>query len=104
MDLKDVIKSNREKAIEAHNAFHAGHHDVAENFLMEQMLKTCAYFDGKITLPEHVKQANDTSSHEDKLPATPAQAPGAEVPRPGVVPFQNPPKIHPASRLEKPDQ
>ena len=30
MDLKDVIEKVNEQAMEAHNAFHAGQHDVAE--------------------------------------------------------------------------
>ena len=76
MDLKDVIKEVRDKAVEAHNAFHAGHHDVAENYLMEQMLKICAYFNGNITLPEVVKTSASTEKTEDEQKEKPEAALG----------------------------
>ena len=84
MDLKDVIADLDRTAKEAHNAFHAGHHDVAENYLMEQMLETCAYFDGKITLPEHVTKSATNETPPAEQSEKPAEVPGAQV-RPAAV-------------------
>jgi len=35
MELKEVIEISRQKIIEAHNAFYAGHPDVAKSYLVE---------------------------------------------------------------------
>ena len=104
MDLKDVIKSNREKAIEAHNAFHAGHSDVAENYLMEQMLKTCAYFDGKITLPGGVNEPTDKLKPAEVQSEKPAAVPGDAVRPAAVLPADEGSKVLPASQFQKPNQ
>lgn len=35
MELKEIIEISRQKIIEAHNAFYAGHPDVAKSYLVE---------------------------------------------------------------------
>ena len=79
MDLKDVIADVREKAIEAHNAFHAGHGDVSEKYLLEIAEKIVEYLE--ITIPKKVDvtEATDIQTPANEQTEKPAAAPGASL-------------------------
>ncbi len=104
MDLKDVIADVSEKAIEAHNAFHAGHGDVAENNLDEIRLKVAAYFDLTVQLRGDVTESVTSEKPEATLAATPAQGSAAEAHPGGIVPFAENQNQKQASTAEKPNQ
>lgn len=104
MDLKDVIATCKQEQKEAELAFHAGHHDNAEGHLMAAMLMTGKYFDEKTTPAGDVTESATSETPAENSKTTPAQPQGPAAQAAGIVPFVDHPKIHPASRLEKPNQ
>lgn len=104
MDLKDVVESVRQKAIEVHNAFHAGHPDVAENYLRGIRAEIMDYEKDKATPERDVTESATSETPAETSKATPAQPAGPPAKAPGVVPFVDPPKILPASQFAKPNQ
>ena len=44
MELKKIIEISRQKIIETHNAFYAGHPEVAKSYLVETYNLLCKYF------------------------------------------------------------
>ena len=79
MDLKDILAEVETSTREAVLAFHAGHHDITENYLMNQMLTLCAYFDDKKEHGEPVTKATDKQVQEDEQKEKPAAVPGASL-------------------------
>ncbi len=79
MDLKDVIVTVRERAMEATNAFHAGHHDVAEQYLLEQLLEIQKYFNEKPTPAGDVTESTSSSPDAGPPEEKPAAVPGASA-------------------------
>ena len=86
MDLKDVIEDVRVKAIEAHNAFHAGHGDVAENYLGEISVAIDAYFIKPTTPAGDVTESATSEKPAETQTEKPAEVPGAQVRPAAVVP------------------
>lgn len=92
MDLKDVIAKVNKQAMEAHNAFHAGHHDVAELHL------------GRIWwliedgLPGHGTKKSDVteSATSEKMDAE-----LKELPHPAVGPEAQPAAGDPAAAAQQ---
>lgn len=84
MDLKDVIATVREKAIEAHNAFHAGHHDVAEQYLAGIRAQIVEYERAPEQRTEDVTESATSEKPAEASPATPA-APGGPAAQAGAV-------------------
>ena len=72
MDLKDVVSNVNKKAEEASRAFHAGHPDVAENYLMEQMLEIGKYFDERTTPAGDVTESVTSETASEVPEAKPA--------------------------------
>ena len=89
MDLKDVVEKVNRDALEALNAFHAGHHDTAEKYLYEIEKKVVEYLRVPATPAGDVTKSatSETSAEkkEEKLaqdpgsPAQPAATPGADA-------------------------
>lgn len=79
MDLKDVVSSVYANAAEAHKAFHAGHHDTAENYLKSVKIQVDKYLDEKPPpLAEVAEQATsemDVESQKEK----PVEDPGSKT-------------------------
>lgn len=80
MDLKDVIASVCEKAKEAHDAFHAGHHDTARGFLDRIGSEVATYLYKPATPADGVTESATTVKDPETLAEKPAQAPGAVLP------------------------
>ena len=104
MDLKDVIADVRQKAIEAHNAFHAGHKDVARNYLGEIRSEIQVFFGegkepwGDVTAPTDKQKPAEVQSEK------PDEVPDAQVRPAAVLPADEGSQVHPASQLQKPTQ
>lgn len=77
MDLKDVVQNAQQNALEASSAFHAGHRDKAERFLMAQMLETGKYFDEKTKPAGDVTESATSEQGAGDSQEKPAQVPGA---------------------------
>ena len=82
MDLKDVLAKVKVGQEEAELAFHAGHHEVSENFLMQAMVLLCKYFDEKTKQEGDVTESATSEKPADETkekpaPASPAAAAGA---------------------------
>lgn len=79
MELKDVVQTVKEKADEAHNAYHAGHQDLANGYLGEARLVIEAYELSSALPGEDVSKAATSETSSEKTPETPAQVPGSPV-------------------------
>jgi len=84
MDLKDVVSSVYANAAEAHKAFHAGHHDTAENYLKSVMIQVGKYLDEKKLTPAEVTEQANGDTPDTVLAEQPVQDPGSSV-HPAVV-------------------
>lgn len=80
MDLKDVVATVKEKAIEAEKAFHAGHRDTAENYLGEVRTVINEYFAVPATPLTDVTGSATSENPEEASQTKPAQEPGAVLP------------------------
>jgi len=79
MDLKDVVSSVYANAAEAHKAFHAGHHEDSERYLMSIMLQVGKYLDEKkLTAAEVVEQVTSETDVESQK-ETPVEDPGSKA-------------------------
>lgn len=81
MDLKDVVSSVYANAAEAHKAFHAGHHDTAENYLKSVMIQVGKYLGEEA--PESALVAEQATSEK---PAETLEETQAKVSGPGAQP------------------
>ena len=79
MDLKDMIAELDKGADEAHRAFHAGHYEVAEEFLRTVAHKIAEYLGMKTIEQEHVTEATDIQTPANEQTEKPAAAPGASL-------------------------
>ena len=79
MDLKDVIAKVKVGQEEAELAFHAGHHEVSENFLMQAMVLLCKYFDEKTKPAGDVTESATSEKPADEQTETPAEVPDAQA-------------------------
>jgi len=104
MDLHTVADIVEEHAIEAHTAVHAGHPETTYEYFKTIMEQIRTFFNEMS--PAEVAALAETTSEKPKETSqeTPAQGPEAAVQPGGIVPFENLPKIHPASRAEKQTQ
>lgn len=84
MDLKDVIASVDKKAMEAHNAFHAGHHDVAKGYLDRIGSEIANYLYSGETPAGDVTESATSEKPKETSKEKPAQGPKAAV-RPAAV-------------------
>ena len=84
MDLKDLVQNVRDKANEAHNAFHAGHHDVAEQYLAGIRAQILEYERAPEQRTEDVTKLATTEKPDEDQKDTPAKALGAQS-QPAVV-------------------
>jgi len=75
MDLKDVIASVKEMEAEANLAFHAGHHDEAENYLGQIRTVIQAYFGELDPYAGNVEKPTTIENAQSKTDETPAQVP-----------------------------
>lgn len=80
MDLKDVIATVNEKAMEAHSAFHAGHHDVAEQHLRRLTVEVDQYFRESSTSAGDVTESTTSEKPDATEQEKPAEVPGAALP------------------------
>ena len=80
MDLKDVVQRVRDSATEAELAFRAGHPDVAERYLMDQMVDIRKYFDEKTSPAGDVTESATSEKPEETSTEKPEQVPGAVLP------------------------
>jgi len=104
MDLKDLVAKYLENGEEAFRAFNAGHPETSEKLFKRNEDLIREYFAGKAPPAGDVTESTTSEKTAETSQATPAQPAGHAAKAPGVVPFVAPPKIHPASRLEKPNQ
>lgn len=81
MDLKAVIASVNDKAMEAHNAFHAGHHDVAKGYLDRIGSEIATYLYKPATPAADVTESATTVKDSETLAET-----QEKVSAPGVHP------------------
>ncbi|MBA7609971.1 hypothetical protein ES703_17174 [subsurface metagenome] len=77
MDLKDVVKNTKDKAEEAHSAFHAGHHDVAEQYLAGIRAQIVEYERAPEQRTEDVTKSATSEKPDEVSKETPAKALGA---------------------------
>ncbi len=104
MDLKEVIATVNEKAMEAHKAFHAGHHDTAEGYLGEVRLVIEAYWMEKRKPGQDITGKATSEKPDESLEETQAKVSGPGV-QPAVIdPVPPPGPALPASQFEKPTQ
>lgn len=104
MDLKDVIESVCSSAGEAHSAFHAGHHDTADNYLGEIRTVIQAYFGEISEWAGDVKKSATSEKPTEALKETQAKVSGPGV-QPAVIDPDAPAsEVLPASQFEKPTQ
>lgn len=104
MDLKDVVQSVQHSALEASNAFHAGHHDNAEKYLYEIEKLVVEY----LRMPS-LRDGDVTGSATSETPTETLQETQAKVSGPGVQPAVIDPdtpdsKALPATQFVKPTQ
>lgn len=79
MDLKDVVQNVRDKADEAHSAFHAGHLDNAEHYLAGIRAEIVEYEKCSSLPGEDVAESATSEKLTETLPETPGEVPGAPV-------------------------
>ncbi|MBA7563308.1 hypothetical protein ES708_04963 [subsurface metagenome] len=104
MDLKDVISDVYAWAGEAHSAFHAGHHDKAEECLKDIGAEIGTYLDEKPTPAGNVTESATSEKPGETLPETQAKVSGPGV-QPAVIdPAAPASEVLPASQFEKPIQ
>jgi len=77
MDLKDVVSSVYANAAEAHAAFHAGHHDTAENYLKSVKIQVEKYLDEKKLTPAEVVEQVTSSMGDEHQKETLVEDPGS---------------------------
>lgn len=104
MDLNTLMKIAQQENEEAQRAFNAGHHDNAKKHLMTNMMAIAKYFNVNTQEAADVTLPNDKKNSEDTVTETQAAVPGADVPQPGIVPFDGTSKVLPASQFGKPNQ
>lgn len=104
MDLKDVIAKVNEVAMEAHNAFHAGHQDVAEAYLRKSLDQIQMYFDEQTKPAGDVTESATSEKSAETLPETPAEVPGDSVAAAALGSQAAASEVLPASQFEKPSQ
>ncbi len=104
MDLKNVIATVNEKAMEAHNAFHAGHRLPAEEYLRQSLDEIQMYFDEQTKPAGDVPESPTSAKSIETLTETQAKVdpPGVQ---PAVIDPDAPaPEVLPASQFQKPTQ
>ncbi|MBA7636122.1 hypothetical protein ES703_43737 [subsurface metagenome] len=84
MDLKDVVSSVYANAAEAHKAFHAGHHDTAENYLKSVKIQVEKYLDEKPPTSAEVAEQVTSAMGDETLTETQAKVSGPGV-QPAVI-------------------
>ncbi|MBA7648715.1 hypothetical protein ES703_56503 [subsurface metagenome] len=84
MDLKDVVQNTKDKATEAHSAFHAGHHDVAEQYLAGIRAQIVEYERVPEQRTEDVTKSATIEKPDEVQKDTPAKALGAPA-QPAVI-------------------
>lgn len=77
MDLKDVVSSVYANAAEAHKAFHAGHHDTAENYLKSVMIQVEKYLGEKSPTSAEVVEQVTSEMDVESQKETPVEDPGS---------------------------
>jgi len=77
MELKDVVKDVYANAAEAHAAFHAGHHEDSERYLMSVMLQVGKYLDEKKLTPAEVAEQVTSSMGDEHQKETLVEDPGS---------------------------
>jgi len=77
MELKDVVSSVYANAAEAHAAFHAGHHEDSERYLMSIMLQVGKYLDEKKLTPAEVVEQVTSETVDESQKETLVEDPGS---------------------------
>ncbi|GAI71861.1 unnamed protein product [marine sediment metagenome] len=104
MDLKDVVSSVYANAAEAHKAFHAGHHDTAEEYLKEISVTLAGYWTEENRPSAVVAEQATREKQDETLAETPVEEPGAPA-QPAAVDLVAPAsEVLPASQLQTPPQ
>lgn len=91
MDLKEMVQSVRDKADEAHSAFHAGHHDNARNYLGQIRTEIQLFLGDLEPFAGNVTESTSHESQEAHQSETPAQAAAAVLP---ATQFVDPAEAH----------
>jgi len=104
MDLKEVIESVNEKAMEANNAFHAGHQIVAQRYLQESCELIGKFFDEKGMSATDVTESATSEKPAEDQKDTPAKVPGAAIPATQFDPAAAAQQIGTGSAEPKPPQ
>jgi len=78
MDLKDIVSGVYANAAEAHKAFHAGHRDTAESYLMSVMIQVGKYFDEKPPTTAEVVEQVTSETVDESQKETPDEVPDSK--------------------------
>ncbi len=104
MDLNDVVSSVYADSAEAHAAFHAGHHDKAENYLVEIVNTAGEYLVEKGDPRLNVIRATTRETPDEVPIEKPAEVPGAPAQPVAVDPVAPASEVLPASPFQTPPQ
>lgn len=104
MDLKDVIQNVQQNVLEASTAYHAGHHDVAEQHLRRLSLAVDQYFRESPTPAEDVTKSATSEKPDEESQEKPAEVPGAALPATQFAPGAAAQQVGGSLTDEKPTQ
>ena len=104
MDLSEVVSSVYADSAEAHSAFHAGHHDKAENYLVEIVNTAGEYLVEKGNPRLKVIRATTSEAPDETLAETQVEDPGAPAQPVAVDPVAPASEVLPASQFQTPPQ
>lgn len=79
MDLKDVVQNVRDKADEAVNSFHAGHHDNARHYLAGIRAEIVQFETANPTPADDVTGSATSEQGAGESQDTPAEVPGSQA-------------------------
>ena len=104
MDLKDVVEKVNRDALEALNAFHAGHHDTAEKYLYEIEKQVVEYLRVPASPAGDVTESATSEKPDEVQKDTPAKVLGdsAQPVTPGAAAAAQ--QVGQSPEAEKPTQ
>lgn len=101
MDLKNVVQNVKEKADEAVNSFHAGHHDNAKHYLAGIRAEIVEYERENPPPADDVTKSVTSETPAEVQAEKPAEVPG-EPAQPGAA--EQPGPALPASQFQAPSK
>lgn len=86
MDLKEIVEQVENSAKEARSAYHAGHRDVAEEWLGKIGIQIAGYITDKAMPAGDVTESATSEKETEAQTEKPAEVPGAPAqPAPGAA-------------------